>query len=94
MVQSTSIFVGSISVGASTGGGPGCKEGEAGAAIQLGHAYEALFDSDKQSYDLVMKSFTGEEFYVIPGHADPVLDVSEENQSSFKRLVVKLKNPY
>jgi hypothetical protein len=62
--------------------------------LQLGRSYAVRFDSDKQSYDFVVKSFTGEEFYAVPGHADSVIDVSEENQTDFKRLVVKLKDPW
>ena len=62
--------------------------------MQLGQVYFVNFHADKQSYDFIVKSFTGEPYYVVPGHADSIFEVSEQDQTSFKRLVVKLKDPW
>jgi hypothetical protein len=101
------IIVG-VSIAVSAGFGPiGCGEEispggaqtapatKQGRFMKLGRTYSIRFDPAMVSYDVVMRSFTGEEFVVTRSRTSDGVEVSPlEDRVTFKRLTLSLKNPW
>src|SRR5260370_39735138 len=64
-------------------------------AVRLGRTYSARFSPNMKSFDLVFRTFTGEELVVTPAKSARLVDSSPlENQTTFKRMTVALKTPW
>jgi hypothetical protein len=63
--------------------------------MKLGRTYSIRFDPSMVSYDVVMRSFTGEEFVATRSKTSDGIEVSPlEDRAAFKRLTLSLKNPW
>ena len=63
-----------------------------GGRVAYGHTYVADFDPKEVSYEVVFRSFTGEELSVLPGRADPRVEVTDPSNSVFKRISITPKS--
>jgi hypothetical protein len=69
--------------------------GSGGRVIQIGKTYSADFSSEMQSYDIILRTFTGEDLVVTPGAAPgEFIHVSSEDKTAFKRTTVLLTLPW
>jgi hypothetical protein len=64
--------------------------------LRIGKTYSAQFSRDMQSFDIVLKSFTGEEFAFTPSKAvdGPFKIGAQEDKTDFKRVVLSLVLPW
>lgn len=63
--------------------------------VRLGRTYSARFSPNMKSFDLVFRTFTGEELVVTPAKSSKLVDASPlELDNSFKRMTVSLKTPW
>ena len=64
-------------------------------AVRLGRTYAAQFSPNMVYYELVFRTFTGEELFDSTSKHSKLLDASPlVNQSNFKRMTVALKTPW
>lgn len=70
--------------------------GTEGGFLRIGRTYAAQFDKNMLSYDLVLRSFTGEEFVVTPGSVPtgPVRVSQAEDKTEFKRFTIEVQLPW
>ena len=64
--------------------------------LRIGKTYAAEFSRDMQSFDIVLKSFTGEEFVFTPSKAvaGPFKIGPLEDKTDFNRTVLSLELPW
>jgi hypothetical protein len=64
-------------------------------AVRLGRTYAAQFNPNMVYYELVFRTFTGEELVDSTAKHSKLIDASPlVNQSNFKRMTVSLKTPW